>query len=227
VELDGTPRRSSSALKDGNDSLPQRLQGLRIFRPDGIRPGRIIRDDIRRLPRLQDDRLDRLRLLDLLPQTRQPIIRHDDGVAGVLPVPRRVRRMRRLAVERRPELPRRARDQDGRGVVLHRVRHQAHVAVPPGAVVRHDVFPSAGLLGWGAHHHDCAWDAKCLHRVRGAYRGGEGCCRDEVVAAGVADLGEGIYFKSIERSIGFVTISRRLMALLYTTRAIDVPYSTL
>lgn len=193
VKLHRTPRRSRSALKDRNHPLPQRLQRLRILRPDGIRPSRIIRDDIRRLPGLQDHRLNRLRPLhDLLPQTRQAVVRQDDRVAGVPPVPGSVRRVRRPPVERGPELPRRARDQDGRGVVLHRVGHQAHVAVPPGAVVRHDVLPAAGLLGGRAHDDDRAGDAERLDRVRGADGGGEGCRRDEVVAAGVADVREGV-----------------------------------
>lgn len=92
-------------MEDGLEPLPEGLELRRRRRPDAEDALGVVGDQVRRLAGLEDAPLDALRLLDLLPQQGDAVVRLHDGVAGVTARPRRSRRVRRFAVELGPHLP--------------------------------------------------------------------------------------------------------------------------
>lgn len=92
-------------MEDWLEPLPEGLELRRRRCPDAEDALGVVGDQVRRLAGLEDAPLDTLRLLDLLPQQGDAVIRLHDGVAGVAPRPGRGGRVCGLAVELGPHLP--------------------------------------------------------------------------------------------------------------------------
>jgi hypothetical protein len=189
VELDAGAHRGRGAARRGEHALLERRDLLGAAVPDQeLRLGEV-RHDVGRAAPVRDDAVDAGLVQHVLAQRVDGVEGEDAGVERVDAELGAAGGVRGLAVEAHGDAGGGERAAD-RHRARARVEHQGRVDALEHAGAEQQDLAAAALLGRAADHQQLA--AAGLERAAQRARRAEGGGGDQVVAAGVAHLGEGV-----------------------------------
>jgi hypothetical protein len=178
-----------SGLEAAQDLVPHDGEGGDVAPADHVLGFGVGGHHVGGVSAVGDDPVDLVEVVDVLAEQSHAHLGHGEGVEGVdaqLGIGGGVRLLARVT-----DAELLGRDHRPVGnVERRRVGHHGQVGAGEGAPVQEQDLSAAALLGGGAHHRDGQTDV-VGHGGQGQggpHRGG----RDHVVAAGVADLGQGV-----------------------------------